>query len=783
MGNDIQKVAVLGAGVMGSAIAGLVVGSGARALLLDIVPKELDEDDKAKGLTKESPAFRGKLALAGIERLQDKKMGMLYSKTQLPLIEPGNFEDDMARLAECDWIVEAVTERLDIKQSVMARVAQCRKRGSIVSTNTSGISINAIGEGQDDEFLQHFLGTHFFNPPRFMHLFELIPGKETLPEVTARMSDFGGRCLGKGIVVAKDTPNFIGNRIGVYASIQAMRLMEKYGLDIPTVDQLTGPAMGHPKSATFRTMDMAGLDVFYHVADNVVNADVDTAEKDRFRSPDIIKGLVAAGAFGDKAGKGFFQKSRDEDGKRVVKVYDPQSKDYIDFEKPKPEIVSEAKKSDNKYAALVYDGSGHGKFCWELTRDISLYAAEKAPEIADDYREIDKAMNWGFNWKLGPFQMWDAIGVERSVKRMKDEGFTVPAWVEARLAEGKAAFYEENDCLTPYIKLGGKAPPVMESNDEAQLRDLGDGVLLLEFTAPGNSIGQNTMALFDRALEDYLAKSEWVGLVIGNQGDMFSAGANLVTIGFGIQQGDWKSIEEGIATYQNTNMRLKYCGKPIVTAPFSRVLGGGAECVMHSDCAVASVETYMGLVEVGVGLLPGAGGNKEILMRHYEAASSDKPADLLPKLLEAWQLVAMATFSANAFDAIDKHFLRPKDTRVVMNQDAILDEAKRKAISLAADGYMPPKPGKIKALGDYGRAVCRIGVGGLVKGGFASEYDAHIAMKIAWVMTGGDAMKGALVEEQYLLDLEREAFLSLCGEEKTRERLLHMMNNRKPLRN
>ncbi|MDR3304442.1 MAG: enoyl-CoA hydratase/isomerase family protein [Clostridiales Family XIII bacterium] len=783
MVNDIQKVAVLGAGVMGSTIAGLIVGSGARALLLDIVPKELDEDDKAKGLTEESPAFRNKLALAGIERLQDKKTGMLFSKTQLPLIEAGNFEDDMARLAECDWIVEVVMERLDIKRSVMDRVAKYRKKGSIVSTNTSGISVGAIGEGQDKEFLRHFLGTHFFNPPRFMHLFELIPGKETLPEVTERMAAFGDRFLGKGIVVAKDTPNFIGNRIGVYASIQVMRLMEKYGLDIPTVDQLTGPAMGHPKSATFRTMDMAGLDVFYHVAENVVNADVDTAEKERFRSPDLIKGLVDAGAFGDKTKKGFFQKSRDADGKRVVKVYDPQTKDYIDFERPKPELIAEAKKSDNQYAALVYGDSDHSKFCWELTRDISLYAAEKIPEIADDYREIDKAMNWGFNWKLGPFQMWDAIGVERSIKRMKEEGFRIPAWVEERVAAGKTAFYEEDDRLTPYIKLDDKTPPVLVSNDEARLRDLGDGVLLFEFIASGNSIGQNTMALFDTALEDYLAKSEWAGMVIGNQGDMFSAGANLVTIGFGIQLEDWKSIEDGIATYQNTNMRLKYCGKPIVTAPFSRVLGGGAECVMHSDCAVASVETYMGLVEVGVGLLPGAGGNKELLMRYYETASSDKPSDLLLKFLDAWQMVAMATFSSNAFDAIDKHLLRPKDTKVVMNQDALLDEAKRKVLNLAADGYMPPKPARIKVLGDYGRAAARIGVGGLVKGGYASEYDAHIAMKIAWVMTGGDAMKGAVVDEQYLLDLEREAFLSLCGEEKTKERMLYMMNNRKPLRN
>lgn len=783
MVKSVQRVAVLGAGVMGSTIAGLLAGAGAQVLMLDIVPPELSDEDKAKGLTKESPAFRNKLADEGIKRLQDKRTGMLFSKNQLPYIETGNLEDDIERLAECDWILEVVVERLDIKQSVMKQIAKYRRKGSIVSSNTSGISINAIADGQDKEFRQHFLGTHFFNPPRFMHLFELIPCSDTLPEVMEEMARFGETKLGKGIVFAKDTPNFIGNRIGTYASVKTFNLMLEYGFDIPTIDQLTGPVMGHPKSATFRTGDMVGLDVLSNVAGNVSeDKNLSDEERARFEMPQFVKDLVEMGSLGDKTRKGFYQRKRGEDGKRIFLVYDVDKKDYVEFDRPKFSEVGEAMRSDNKYAAFVEGDTKFHEFAWELQRDIMLYAAEMVPEITEDYTMIDKAMNWGYNWEAGPFQTWDAIGVEKVIERAQKDGCTIPAWVLERVESGKKTFYEPDYKSIPYIEINDTEMPILKGNEDAQIRDMGDGVLFFEFISMGNSISQKTMEVFDMAFEELDAK-DYRGMVIGNNGNNFSVGANVVEIAFGMQEKEWGQIEAGVKKYQDTNMAMKYSRKPIVAAPHNQILGGGCEIVMHANAVTPCVESYIGLVEVGVGLLPGAGGNKELLIRYNEQVNGTDNNDMLKALIGAFQAIATATVATNGFDAIDKNYMNAKNTKVIMNPNARFEEGKKKVLQLDADGYMPPAKAQVKVLGDFGRGALAVGLNDMLVGNFVSEYDKHIASKIAWVLTGGNVVPGTIVSEQYLLDLEREAFLSLCGEDKTMARIEHMMVEGKPLRN
>ena len=780
MERKINRAAVLGAGVMGSGIAGVLAAAGVHVLLLDIVPGELTEKEKAQGLTEQSEEFRNRFALAGLKNIKNPRSGMLFSREQADLIQVGNMTDDMEQLSKCDWIIEVVVERLDVKQSVMSQIAAHRKPGSIVSTNTSGVSIQAICAGQNEEFRRHFLGTHFFNPPRYMKLFEMIPTPDTDPDVVRFMDEFAARELGKGVVYAKDTPNFIGNRIGTYAVMDCMRMIEAYGYNIPTVDLLTGPVMGRPRSASFKTADMVGLDIFQHVAGNVRDNVTDPGERAGYTLPAFVDELIAAGALGDKAKHGFYQKAV-VDGRKVRLAFDLDTRTYAPLEAEELPAVKAALRSENKYAAMAYGEGKENRFYWETLKHVLLYSAAKVPEIADDFRMIDKALIWGFNWEKGPFQIWDALGLERSVKKMREEGEQIPAWVQEKLDRGEGRFYTEQAEKSPFLVLDHKAQPVVAESEAATLLDIGDGVLCLELHTKGNTIGEPFMDMVNRGLEE-LESGSWRGMVIGNQGKNFSAGADLTEILRLATEGRWDTLSALIAKLQNTTSALKYASRPVVAAPFAMTLGGGAEIAMHATAAVPCGETYLGLVEAGVGLLPAGGGTKELLVRAVSGCADQSKMSLLPIVKKVWKTIATAQTSTSGFDAVAKGFLSP-DTRVVMQRERLIERAKQKVLELADWDYHIPAAHPVKVLGDYGRAAIMYDLELMEKGNFVSLHDSLIARKIAWVLTGGDLPAGTMVSEQYLLELEREGFLSLCGEEKTRQRIAHMLTTGKPLRN
>lgn len=780
MERKINRAAVLGAGVMGSGIAGVLAAAGVHVLLLDIVPRELTDKEKALGLTEQSYEFRNRFALAGLKNIKNPRSGMLFSKEQADLIQAGNMTDDMEQLSRCDWIIEVVVERLDVKQSVMSQIAAHRKPGSIVSSNTSGVSIQAIYAGQDEEFRRHFLGTHFFNPPRYMKLFEMIPTPDTDPDVVRFMDAFASRELGKGVVYAKDTPNFIGNRVGTYAVMDCMRMMEEYGYNIPTVDLLTGPVMGRPRSASFKTADMVGLDIFQHVAANVRDNVTDPSERAVYTLPPFVDELIAGGALGDKVKHGFYQKAV-ADGKKIRLAFDLNTRTYAHLDAENLPAVKAALKSGNKYAAMAYGDGKENRFYWETLKHVLLYSAAKVPEITDDFRMIDKALVWGFNWEKGPFQIWDELGLSRSVKKMQEEGERIPAWVLEKLDRGEECFYIEQGEKSPFLVLDHNVQPAVAESEAATLLDIGDGVLCLELHTKGNSIGEPFMDMVNRGLEE-LETGNWEGMVIGNQGKNFSAGADLSVILKLASEGQWDTLNTLIAKLQNTTFALKYAPRPVVAAPFAMTLGGGAEIAMHSTAAVPFGETYLGLVEAGVGLLPAGGGTKELLVRAVSGCADQSKMSLLPVVKKVWKTIATAQTSTSGFDAVAKGFLST-GTHVVMQKERLIECAKQKVLELAAWNYHIPAAHPVKVLGDYGRAAILYDLELMEKGNFVSLHDSLIARKIAWILTGGDLPAGTSVSEQYLLDLEREGFLSLCGEEKTRQRISHMLTTGKPLRN
>jgi 3-hydroxyacyl-CoA dehydrogenase len=620
------------------------------------------------------------------------------------------------------------------------------------------------------------LGTHFFNPPMHMRLFEIIPTKLTLPAVTQLMEELGRDVLGKGIVYANDTPNFIANRIGVYSTCEAIRLMLKYGFNIPLTDQLTGPVIGRPASAVFRTTDMVGLDILVNVAANVADNVEDPAEKAMFELPGFVSELMEKGALGDKSKGGFYKRMPD----KSILFWNHESKQYEAFERAVPDVVKEALASANKYASIIDGDRDENRFAWELIKRTLLYSAAKVPEITSDYKMIDKALVWGYNWEKGPFEVWDAIGVFASVKRMKDEGEEVPEWVMERLAEGKPSFYDKDDAGSPYIKLDRESAKTIQENSDAAVLDIGDCVLCLEFRTKGNALSMKVIDMLNAALDRL--ESRWRGLVIGNKGRFFSGGANLNDILSSIDSKAWDQIDRELRKFQDATSALKYAAKPVVAAPFGMALGGGAEVVLHSLAQAPAVGTYIGLVEAGVGLIPGAGGCKEMLAVAAARSCGASKAELLAAVKPIWRLIATAAVSSNAFDAIEKGFMKPY-TRVIMNPDAILDEAKAKVLELSRAGFMPPVPKKMPLLGDYGYAAIINELKTMLSGGFVSEHDALIAEKIAYILTGGDVAPDTMADESYILELEREAFVSLCGEEKTRQRIEHMLKTGKPLRN
>nr|WP_206701270.1 3-hydroxyacyl-CoA dehydrogenase/enoyl-CoA hydratase family protein [Cytobacillus firmus] len=791
---QIKKAAVLGSGVMGSGIAAHLANIGIPTLLLDIAPRELTDAEKAKGLTLENKEVRNRISEGNRQKLLKQKPAPLTSKKNIALIEAGNFEDDMERLKDVDWIIEVVVENLSIKKQVFEKVDQHRKPGSIVSSNTSGISVEAMSEGLSEDFQKHFLGTHFFNPPRYLKLLEVIPTKNTSSEVLSFMKQFGEDVLGKGVVEAKDTPNFIANRIGTYGLLVTVQEMLKGGYSVGEVDSITGPLIGRPKSATFRTLDVVGLDTFIHVANNVYDQ-VDGKEKEVFEVPDFMKVMQEKGWLGSKTGQGFFLKK----GKEILEL-NPETLEYGPRQKLKTastELAKQEKGTAGKLKALVYSDDRSGQLLWNILSPALLYSAQLHGEIADDVTAIDRAMKWGFGWELGPFETWDAIGVEKSVRKMEEAGEEVPAWVKEMLEKGINSFYKEEEGQKYFYHNGEyrlieenpkvinlkqlkKQKGVIKKNTGASLVDIGDGVALLEFHSQSNAIGLDIIQMINFAVDE--VEKNYKGLVIGNQGKNFCVGANLGMILMEAQDDNIYELDMVVRHFQNAMMKIKYSAKPVVAAPFGMTLGGGAEVCLPAAHIQASSETYMGLVEVGVGLIPGGSGNKELYLKHLENMPNGVEFDLQKVANKVFESIAMAKVSTSGEEARDNNFLNLADG-ISVNGDHLLYDAKQAVLALYEKGYKPPVRKKVPVVGETGYATLLLGAQAMLYSGYISEHDLKIAKKLAYVIAGGKVPYGTEVDEQYLLDLEREAFLSLVAEPKSQQRMQHMLLKGKPLRN
>jgi 3-hydroxyacyl-CoA dehydrogenase len=790
MVQGIKKAAILGSGVMGSGIAAHLANIGIPSLLLDIVPRELTEEEKAKGLTLEDKQVRNRYSAGALQKLLKQNPAPLTSKSNLALIEAGNLEDDMQRLSEVDWIIEVVVENLSVKKQVFEKVDSFRKPGSIVSSNTSGISVEAMAEGRSADFQKHFLGTHFFNPPRYLKLLEIIPTQHTDADVLAFMKEFGEDILGKGVVIAKDTPNFIANRIGTYGLLVTVQEMLKGGYSVGEVDSVTGPIIGRPKSATFRTLDVVGLDTFAHVARNVYEQ-VEGSEKEVFEVPAFMEQMLEKGWLGSKSGQGFFVKQ----GKDILEL-DPNTLEYGPRKKLKAasvELSKQEKGLANKMKALVYAEDRAGQLLWNIFSPVLTYSAQLLGTIADDIVAIDRAMKWGFGWEMGPFETWDAIGLKRSVSKMD----SVPAWVKEMLENGHETFYkEENGKLFFYqngeyvpveenpkvinLKRLKKERGVIKKNSGASLIDLGDGVALLEFTSPNNAIGLDIIQMINFAIDE--VEKNYKGLVIGNQGKNFCVGANLAMILMEAQDDNFYELDMVVHQFQQAMMKIKYSKKPVVVAAFGMTLGGGAELSLPAARIQASSETYMGLVEVGVGLIPGGGGNKELYIKHLESMPKGVDFDLQKVANKVFETIAMAKVSTSADEAFENNFLNNKDG-ISVNGDHLLHDAKQAVLTLHEQGYTAPVRKKVPVVGETGYATLLLGAETMFLSGYISEHDLKIAKKLAYVIAGGKVPYGTEVDEQYLLNLEKEAFLSLLAEPKTQARMQHMLVKGKPLRN
>ena len=801
MKRTINKVAVLGSGVMGAAIAAHFANAGVSVLLLDIAPKDLTDEEKAKGLTLESKIVRNRIAKKGLEFARKSKPAAFFIPENADRIIVGNFDDDLNRIKECDWVIEAIVENLAIKQQLLKRVDENRRAGSIVSSNTSGISIRAMAEGLSDDFQRNFLGTHFFNPPRYMRLLELIPTAQTDPDVTSFIADYGDRTLGKGIVYAKDTPNFIANRIGTFAGMHGMSVMLKGGYTIEEIDKITGPAVGHAKTASFRTVDLVGLDTLAHVANNIYAAIPDDERRDVYVLPEFIKQMVERGMLGNKTRGGFYKKVKTAEGKDEILTLDYNTMEYRPKAKvnlPSLEMTKGIENTGERVKALTFGKDRVGAFLWESTSEMLLYTAYRIPEIADDILQIDNAMKWGFNWELGPFELWDALGLEKTVEKMRSENREIPSNIAKMLDGGNKTFYKRESGRNYFYDLvkgeyrevpnrfgviflpsAKDQNKIVKKNSGATLIDIGDGVLCLEFHSKMNSIGGDTVQMMNFAVKEVGENFE--ALVIGNHGENFSVGANLMLLLLEAQEQNWEEIDLMIRVFQNSTMNLRYSPKPVVVAPFGMTLGGGCEITLHADRVRASAETYIGLVEVGVGLIPGGGGTKEMVARATEGLAKD--ADPFPAIKQVAEYVATAKVATSAVEAKKMGFLRSGD-QITMNPARLIADAKESALAIVKEGYKAPAPRTdIIALGESALAALKLGIYLMKQGGYISEYDAYVATQLARILTGGDLSHPTKVSEQYLLDLEREVFLRLCGQRKTLERIQHTLKTGKPLRN
>ena len=807
MKRRIERAAVLGAGTMGARIAAHFANAGIPCYLLDIAPSELNADEKRKGLTLESPAVRNRIVLAGLEGAKKSKPAAFFTPETARLVTPGNFEDNLGWCAEVDWIIEVVAENLEIKRNLLTKVEAVRKPGTIVTSNTSGLPIHLIGEGRSEDFRQHWAGTHFFNPPRYMKLVELIAGPETKPEVLQLLDETCDLRLGKGVVRAKDTPNFIANRIGTFSMLNALHQMQALDMTIEEVDTCTGPAIGQPKSATFRTGDLVGLDILVHVVRNIYETATNDEKRETYRIPAFVDEMMKRGWLGDKTNGGFYKKDRASGGKEILTL-DWKKMEYRARQKAKfgsieaGKGIEDTRERVRALAAPALEGKGGDKaarFIWSVLSETCLYAARLMPEIANNVVDVDRAIRWGFAWELGPFEMWDAIGVERMAKALQAEGKKLPPLVEKVLASPGKSFYETEKGNTRYfdyssgtmkpveepsgiiiLKSLKERTPVVQKNSGASLIDLGDGVLCCEFHSKMNAIGGDLVAMLHAGVKKL--DTEFEAMVIANQASNFSVGANLMMVLMGAQEGEWDELNMAVRQFQRVNMAIKYAPRPVVAAPFGMSLGGGCEIPLHSARIHAAAETYMGLVEVGVGLIPGGGGTKEMAIRANEHASSGDATDLIHALRPIFQNIATARVSTSAEEARDMGFLRAAD-QLSMNRDRLVADAKQTALAMVRAGYHAPAPAEIRVLGEEFLAVAKLGIHMLVRGEYASEYDAVVARKLAFILAGGNITAPQTVSEQYMLDLEREAFVSLCGERKTQERMAHTLKTGKPLRN
>jgi len=810
MEKKIKKAGVIGAGVMGATIAAQLANVGIETVLLDIVPPELTKDDKKKGLTQESKDFRNKFAKNGVAGALKSKPASFYIPENAKLISIGNLEDDLARLKEVDWIIEVVVERLDIKQGVFEKIETVLNPGTIISSNTSGIPAKEMCKDRSEAFRKHFAITHFFNPPRYMKLLEIVPGPDTLPEVVEILAETCEKLVGKGIVYAKDTPNFVANRIGTFSMFSVIKNMMDLGLTIEAVDKLTGPVVGNPKSASFRTADLVGLDTLLHVADNVYNGAPDDERRETFKAPEFISKMLEKRLLGDKTGQGFYQKTKDSEGKRVILSLDYNTLDYTPQEKVKFASLETAKNAPGtgeKIKALFYAKDKAGEFTFRTMSETLIYSANRIPEIADDIINVDNAMKWGFARKLGPFETWDAIGVEKSVARMKEAGYEIPAWVEEMLTSGKTSFYKEEAGKRYYYDIAAKdyreipakpgiilLPSLKQQNKEvasntgASLIDLGDGVACLEFHAKMNAIGEDIIAMIQKSAD--IVSKEFDGMIIANHGDNFSVGANLAMILFAAQEEEWDDLDWAIKALQDALMRLKYLDKPVVAAPAGMALGGGCEVCLAADRVRFAAETYMGLVEVGVGVIPAGGGCKELFIRNTEhlfevqrGGIYPKQIEMMPFIARAFETIAMAKVATSGPEAVKLGYLRPTD-KMTVNRDYLMEDAKKTVLAMNMEGYVPPRPREeIRVPGENTFAMIKLALWTMHESGYITDHDVTVSTKLGYVLCGGNVLADTKVSEQYLLDLEREAFLSLCGDPKTQARMQHMLTTGKPLRN
>lgn len=801
MSRTIRKVAILGSGVMGSRIACHFANIGCEVVLLDIVPRELDDAEKAKGLTLETKAVRNRIVNNSLQFALTSNPSPIYRKSFAQRITTGNFDDDMQQIASCDWIIEVVVERLDIKQQVFEKVEQFRKPGTIISSNTSGIPIHLMLNGRSDDFKAHFLGTHFFNPPRYLQLLEIIPTPETKKEVIDFLMDFGSRYLGKKTVLCKDTPAFIANRVGVFSMMALLHNVREMGMTIEQIDKLTGPVMGRPKSATFRTSDVVGLDTLVLVANGLKANCPNDEEIGTFELPDYIAKMVENKWLGSKSGQGFYKKVKNADGSSEILVLDLNTLEYRSQEKVKfatLEMVKPIEDLKQRTKMLLMGQDEAGKFYRKMFGGLFSYVSNRIPEIADDLYKIDDAIKAGFGWELGPFETWDILGFDQGLKLIETENKKVAQWVLDMKAAGISSFYKTEAGSRYYYDLSSKTYKIIPGtenlilldalraekkvwgNSDTTIVDLGDGILNLEFHTKMNTIGGGVIEGINKAID--LAEAEYKGLVVSNTGQNFSAGANVGMIFMMAAEQDFDELNFSVKAFQDTMMRVRYSNIPVIVAPHNLALGGGCELSMHADKVVAHAELYMGLVEFGVGLIPGGGGSKEFAKRLSEEL---KEGDIkINRLRDRFLTVGQAKVSTSAYEAFDLGYLREGTDEVVVSRDHQLSRAKAAALELSNKGYIAPKREKnITVVGQEGLGIVYVGANSMVSGNYMSEHDKVISEKLGFVLCGGDLSENTVVSEQYLLDLERKAFLELCAERKTLERLQSLVKTGKILRN